>query len=139
MTDHSFPINEGPVPGEAYKIVTTRFFLNSPTGLSAFEISNRLRIILDPFEVKLNFIQITSGLVFTKSFCRGDLTEDLKIPLSNIIEDKQTFTVSFFEGTYVYPNEQDPILENEEEGEDSPPSAGQIDNLLLLLLAFFFS
>ena len=138
MSEHSFPFHEGPIVGETYQIVTTRFFLNSPTGLSAFEISNRLRIILDPFEVKLNFIQITSGLVFTKSFCRGDLTEDLRIPLSNAIEDKQTFTVTFFEGIYVAPNKQDPVTKNEEE-EQPTPAAAPLDGLLVILLAFLFT
>ena len=138
MSEHSFPLHEGPIVGETYQIVTTRFFLNSPTGLSAFEISNRLRIILDPFEVKLNFIQITSGLIFTKSFCRGVLTDDLRVPLSNVIEDKQTFTITFFEGIYVAPNEQDPVIENEEE-EEPTPAAPPLDGLLVILLAFLFT
>ena len=138
MSEDSFPFHEGPIAGETYQIVTTRFFLNSPTGLSAFEISNRLRIILDPFEVKLNFIQITSGLIFTKSFCRGVLTDDLRVPLSNVIEDKQTFTITFFEGIYVAPNEQDPVIENEEE-EEPTPAAPPLDGLLVILLAFLFT
>jgi len=130
-----FEFREGPVHAHNYNFVRLQFNLRNPTGLTTPEISQRIRGILEPFELLLNIVEIDNTTVKTTSIVQGDLVEEIKIPLSMIIEDKLSSTVSFsFNETYYAPES----INNEEEEElqeERPP----LDRLLVLLLAFFFS
>ena len=129
-----FEFREGPVHAHNYNFVRLQFNLRNPTGLTTPEISQRIRGILEPFELLLNIVEIDNTTVKTTSIVQGDLVEEIKIPLSMIIEDKLSSTVSFsFNETYYAPES----INNEEEEElqeERPP----LDGLLVLLLAFLF-
>jgi len=129
-----FEFREGPVHAHNYNFVRLQFNLRNPTGLTTPEISQRIRGILEPFELLLNIVEIDNTTVKTTSIVQGDLVEEIKIPLSMIIEDKLSSTVRFsFNETYYAPES----INNEEEEElqeERPP----LDRLLVLLLAFLF-
>ena len=129
-----FVFQGGPVHAHTYNFVRLNFNLRNPTGLSTPEISQRIRGILEPFELKLNIVEIDSLTVKTTSLVLGDLVEEIKIPLSNVIEDKQSATVTFtFNEKYYAPES----INNEEE-EDLQEERPPLDKLLVLLLAFLF-
>ena len=135
MISDRFEFRGGPEHGHNYNVVTLRFNLRNPTGLSTPDISQRIRGILDPFDLKLNIVTIDDLLVTTTSLVLGDLVEEIKIPLSQVIEDKLSATVSFqFNQVYLSPESQ-----NNDPEEQPTPAAAPLDGLLVILLAFLFT
>ena len=134
-----FEFREGPVHAHNYNFVRLQFNLRNPTGLTTPEISQRIRGILEPFGLLLNIVEIDISkfkdtTVKTTSIVQGDLVEEIKIPLSMIIEDKLSSTVSFSFNKSYYAPESINNEEEEELQEERPP----LDRLLVLLLAFLF-
>ena len=128
-----FIFANGPVHAQEYWVAKLTFRLRSPSGLSTPDISQRIRALVEPFELVLNVIEKTDTTIITQSFMMGQPTEEIKFPLSQVVEEKISAEVNYFRQVYYEVQKQ-----KEDQGEKTPPSAMQIDGILLLFLLGLF-
>ena len=128
--EDKFIFRDGPVHGRVYNFVNLRFTFDFPPGIPAPEISQRIRHILEPIGLLQNTVIISGNEINTVSIITGEPVEEMKFPLSQIVEDKKTATVSYrFQVTYLSPESQN------NNGEETPAPGTRISSEMLLLFA----